>query len=105
MPAVRWSARRLDVLLELLERRELSPTELRILLAVGHAEAGLEELSVRLAKPKRAVRRSAWRLYLEGMLSQRNDGASQEPAFAITTRGLAALKPLITASNVRRERC
>jgi hypothetical protein len=38
------------------------------------------------------------------MLRQRGDGTSHEPAFAITTRGLAALKPLITASNVRLQR-
>jgi DNA-binding MarR family transcriptional regulator len=102
-PAGRRSARRLDVVLELLERRELSPTELRILLAVGHREAHLGELSSHLEKPKTTVRRDAWRLYLNGMLRQHHDSETNEPVFAITTRGVAALKPLITATNVRWE--
>jgi hypothetical protein len=34
------------------------------------------------------------------MLRQQPDPVTNGPAFAITTRGLAALKPLITASNL-----
>jgi DNA-binding MarR family transcriptional regulator len=102
-PAVRRASRRLDVLLELLERRDCSPTELRILLAVGHREAHLGELSARLEKPKTTVRRGAWRLYLDGMLRQHHDSETNEPVFAITTRGVAALKPLITATHLRVE--
>jgi DNA-binding MarR family transcriptional regulator len=100
-PAVRSSARRLDVLLELLERRDMSPTKLRILLAVGQGETGLGELSRRLDQPEATVRRSAWQLSQNGMLRQQPDPATKKPAFSITTRGVAALKPLITASNRR----
>ena len=99
-PAGRWSARRLDVLLELLERRDLGPSELRILLAVGQQEATLGELSRRLEQPEATVRKSAWQLALDGMLRQERDEVTKEPAFAITPRGVATLKPLITASNL-----
>jgi hypothetical protein len=88
--------RQLDLLLELLERREL-----RILLAVAGGELSLGRLAEALDKPTRLVRRAAWRLYLAGMLRQRHDSATQGPAFAITIRGLAALKPLVTAATPR----
>src|SRR5689334_3686874 len=77
---------RLDLLLELLERRELSPEELRVLLAVAGGELSLGRLAKTLDKPTRLVRRAAWRLYLAGMLRQRHDSATQGPAFAITIR-------------------
>src|SRR3954465_8367564 len=98
VPAGRWSARRLDVLLALLERRDLSPTELRVLLAVVHRERSLRDLTELFEKSSARLRRTARRLYLEGMLRQRHDD-SGEPLFAITPRGLAALKPLITAAR------
>jgi hypothetical protein len=98
-PHTRRAARRLDLLLELLERRELSPEELRVLLAVAGGELSLSRLAETLRKPTRLVRRAAWRLYLEGMLRQRHDSATEGPAFAITSRGVAALKPLVTASH------
>jgi hypothetical protein len=97
-PHAQRAARRLDLLLELLERRELSP-ELRVLLAVSDGELSLGRLAEALDKPTRLVRRAAWRLYLAGMLRQRHDSATQGPAFAITIRGVAALKPLVTAAR------
>jgi hypothetical protein len=100
-PYAQRAARRLDVLLELLERRELSPEELRVLLAVAGGEVSLASLAETLQKPTRPVRRAAWRLYLAGMLRQRHDPATEGPAFGITTRGLAALKPLVTAAATR----
>ena len=100
-PNARRAAQRLDLLLELLERRELSPEDLRVLLAVAGGELSLGRLAQVLDKPTRLVRRAAWRLYLAGMLRQRHESGSQGPAFAITTRGLAALKPLVTAAAGR----
>jgi hypothetical protein len=100
-PHARRAARRLDLLLELLERRELSPVELRVLLAVADGELPLGRLAGPLRKPTRLVRRAAWRLYLAGMLRQRHDSATEGPAFGITTRGLAAVKPLMTAAATR----
>ena len=100
-PHAQRAARRLDILLELLERRELSPEELRVLLAVAGGELSLGRLAETLRKPTHLVRRAAWRLYLAGMLRQRHDSATQGPAFGITTRGLAAVKPLVTAAETR----
>jgi len=98
VPAGGWSARRLDVLLALLERRDMSPTELRVLLAVVHRERSLRDLAELFEKSGASFRRTARRLHLEGMLRQRHDD-SGEPLFAITPRGLAAVKPLMTAAR------
>jgi hypothetical protein len=95
-PAARWSARRLDVLLELLERRKLTATELRMLLAFADGERPLRDLGALLDQPPAALRRTASRLRLDGMLRE-----SEGRAFAITPRGLTALKPLLTAAGGR----
>jgi hypothetical protein len=101
-PATRWSARRLDLLLELLERRSMTATDLRVLLAVIDRERSLRELVDLVTRPAASVRKTAGRLCLAGMLRQTHDPHTDGPAYAITPRGLAALKPLLTAAGGRR---
>ena len=100
-PARRWSARRLDVLLELLERRDMTATDLRVLLAFVDRERTLGELTGVVQMPTTPIKRIAGRLCLAGLLRQAHDPETDEPAYAITARGLATLKPLVTAATPR----
>jgi hypothetical protein len=76
----------------------MSPAELGVLLAVVHGEQSLRELVALFEKSYPSLHRTTRRLHLEGMLRQRRDD-SGEPLFAITARGLAAVKPLMTAAR------
>ena len=94
----RTPERALDTLLELLERRRLSATELRILLAVLGSEMPVHELAESFGRPPVEIRRNGARLYARGLLNWRHDGASKGAVFAITPAGLATLRPLVTAA-------
>ena len=88
----------LDALLELLERRRLSATELRILLAVLGSEMPVHELAESFGRPPVEIRRAGARLYARGLLNWRHEAASKEAVFAITPAGLTTLRPRVTAA-------
>jgi len=89
----------LDALLELLERRRLSATELRILLAVLDREVPVSELAETFGWRSLDIRRAAARLYARGLLRWRHDAGSKEAVFGITRAGLATVRPLVTAAG------
>lgn len=95
---VRTPERTLDGLLELLERRRLSATELRILLAVFGREVPVSELAESFGRPAVEIRRTGARLYARGLLRWRHDAASEEAVFGVTPAGLTTLRPLLTAA-------
>jgi hypothetical protein len=88
----------LDGLLELLERRRLSATELRILLAVLDREVPVSELAETFGRRSLDIRSAAARLYARGLLRWRHDARSSEAVFGITRAGLATVRPLLTAA-------
>jgi DNA-binding MarR family transcriptional regulator len=90
-------AARLDVVLTLLERRELSATELRFLLAVFQGHATERQLARILARTGDEVRRLGRRLHLAGLV--RRSQHEEDTTFAITPLGIATLKPLVTAAQ------
>jgi DNA-binding MarR family transcriptional regulator len=92
MPAV-------DRALGLLERRRLSATELRILLAVVDREVSVSELADAFGRRPLEIRRAAARLYARGLLRWRHDAMRREAVFAITPAGLATVRPLLTAAG------
>lgn len=89
----------LDGLLELLERRRLSATELRILLAVLDREVAASELAETFGRRSLDIRRAAARLYARGLLRWRHDTGRREAVFGITRAGLATVRPLLTAAG------
>lgn len=88
---------RLDVLLALLERRELSATELRFLLAVFQGQATEDQLARVLARTAPEVRRLGDRLRLADVVRRSRREQDSDLTFSITPRGLAIVKPLVTA--------
>lgn len=83
--------------LELLERRPMSATELRILLAVLDGEAAASALARRLDRRSPDIERAAERLYARGLLRWRHDRRRNEPILALTATGLATIRPLLTS--------
>jgi DNA-binding MarR family transcriptional regulator len=93
-----------DVALDLLEQRRLTPTELRILLAVRHGERTESELAQRLGRRVMEVRPAAGALYARGLLQWRHLRGGSDSAFALTPAAKLALRPLLTALTVGPDR-
>jgi hypothetical protein len=91
----------LDQVLELLERRGLSASELRVLLAVRHNEVTVSDLSRTLGRPPVEIRRIGARLYALGFLRWRHDGRTMETVLGATRAGLTAVRPLTAAAGPR----
>jgi len=89
----------LDLVLELLERRELSAAELRILLAVFDREATVSELAESLRRDAGEIRRIGARLYARGFLRRRHESSRMETVVGITRAGLATVRPLLSAAG------
>ncbi len=89
----------LDLLLELLEGRRLSPTELRILVAALESEVAVSSLEKTLGRAPAEIRRTAARLYARGLIGWRDCRDSNDAVFAITRAGVATLRPLLTAAG------
>lgn len=86
----------LDQMLQLLERRRLSPTELRILLAVHDREITASELAETFGQRSLEIRRAAARLYARGLLQWRHDRGHEDATFAITQAGVMTVRPFLT---------
>jgi hypothetical protein len=96
-PPERAAARALDRVLELLERRWLSASDLRIMLAVKDGDAAISDLAKSLGWRSDEVRRGAARLYGHGLLRWAHNAGREEAIVGSTRSGLATLQPLLTA--------
>jgi DNA-binding MarR family transcriptional regulator len=86
----------LDDLLARLAGRELSPTEVRVLLWLSEREATPSELTDALRLPPGAITRVGRRLAMQGLIRRRFErGRQSHFAFSITSSGLLALRPLM----------
>ncbi len=88
--------RLLDCLLAMLERRELRPTEARLLLWLADREATPSELSEALDQTPDAIERATRRLDMRGLIRRRFErGRRSRFIFSITSAGLLWLRPLV----------
>jgi DNA-binding MarR family transcriptional regulator len=86
----------LDELLATIERRELSPTEIRVLLCLTDGDATAAELTDALRQRPAVVTRVAYRLAMRGLIRRRfQSGERSGFVFAITPAGLRSLHPLL----------
>lgn len=86
-------------MLELLERRRLSPIELRILLALRDGDVAASGLAESFDRRPEEIRGAAARLYARELLDWRDDRGREEPIFAITQAGTIALRPILIAGS------
>jgi DNA-binding MarR family transcriptional regulator len=88
--------RALDDLLATLERGELSPTEVRVLLSLAEREATVAELTDALQQRPGALTSVVYRLAMRGLIRRRfESGQWSGFVFAITSAGMLALRPLL----------
>jgi DNA-binding MarR family transcriptional regulator len=85
--------------LQLVERRRLGATELRVLLALVEHDRAVSELARLLAVRSRDVRQLGERLYARGLLRW-SELHGQEPTLGITRAGLNVARPLLTAAEL-----
>jgi DNA-binding MarR family transcriptional regulator len=89
--------RRLHQMLDVLERRALSPTEARILLTLRERDAAIAELSHELGLTTSETWRASARLARRGLLSWAHRGERKRATVAITPAGLGAAGALVDA--------
>jgi hypothetical protein len=87
----------LDRILELLERRGLSVTELRVLLALHEREATIADLAEQLGQRSGATWRASRALSARGLARWHQVGRRKKSAVAITAAGLVTIRPFLTA--------
>jgi DNA-binding MarR family transcriptional regulator len=90
----------LDRILELFERRELSATELRVLLALRDREASLPEVAAALHLRPDEITRAGRSLSMRGLIRWHHVGRRTETRLAITSSGLTTVRALLTAAGV-----
>jgi DNA-binding MarR family transcriptional regulator len=86
----------LDRVLELFERRGLSATELRVLLALLDRGARLSDLAEALDQRRNEITRAARSLSMRGLTRWQHVG-SKETRLEITSSGLTTVRALLTA--------
>jgi DNA-binding MarR family transcriptional regulator len=84
----------LDRVLELVERRHLSATELRVLFALIDGEASLFELAEALVRRPIEIRRAGRSLAGRGLVRWRHVGVRKATRLTITPAGLATVEAL-----------
>lgn len=89
----------LDRLLELLDGRELSLCEFRVLLGLVERDASVPELARVLGRDASVIQTRGQRLVDRGLLRKRQTRTHDEPLLGLTARGLMELRPLITAAG------
>jgi DNA-binding MarR family transcriptional regulator len=87
----------LDRVFELFERRKLSATELRVLLALIDRGAGVSDLAEALDQSPDAITRAARRLSARGLIRWHHTGSLKQTRFDITSFGLKTVRALLTA--------
>jgi DNA-binding MarR family transcriptional regulator len=88
-----------DRVLEVFDRRGLSPCELRVLFTLLDREASLAEIAEALGKPASEVTRAGRRLATRGLVRWYHVGAREETRLVITARGLATMRALLAAAE------
>ena len=89
----------LDRILELFERRKLSATELRVLLALIDRGAGVSDLADALDQSPDEITRAARNLYMRGLIRWQHVDSRRERRFDITSAGLTTVSALVTAAG------
>jgi DNA-binding MarR family transcriptional regulator len=97
-PAAADAQATLDRVLELFERRRLSATEMRVLLALADRGAGVSELAHALDQSPAEVTRVGRRLSARGLIRWNHVGRRKETRFEITSSGLTTLRALMAAA-------
>jgi DNA-binding MarR family transcriptional regulator len=87
----------LDRILELFERRKLSATELRVLLALIDRGAGVSDLAEALDQSPAEITRAGRSLSMRGLIRWHHVGLRKETRFDITCSGLTTVRALLTA--------
>jgi DNA-binding MarR family transcriptional regulator len=88
----------LDRVLELVERRKLSATELRVLLALLDRGACLSDLAEALDARPDQITRAGRRLSMRGLIRWHHVGRRQQTRLEITSSGLTTVRALLTAA-------
>ncbi len=86
-------------MLEVFERRGLSPSELRVLLRLLDREASLSELAEALGKRPSEITRAGTRLATRGLIRWYHVGARDETRLMLTADGVAAMRALLAAAE------
>jgi DNA-binding MarR family transcriptional regulator len=89
----------LDRILELFERRKLSATELRVLLALIDRGAGVSDLAEALDQSPDEITRAGRSLSMRGLIRWQHVGSRKETRFDITSSGLTTVRSLVTAAG------
>ena len=89
----------LDRVLELVERRKLSATELRVLLALLDRGACLSDLAEALDARPDQITRAGRRLSMRGLIRWHHVGRRQQTRLEITSSGLTTVRALLTAAG------
>lgn len=89
----------LDRVLELVERRKLSPTELRVLLALLDRGACLPDLGEALAQRPDEITRAGRSLSMRGLIRVHHVGRRKQTRLEITTSGLTTVRAFLTAAG------
>jgi len=87
----------LDRVLELVERRGLSVTELRVLLALLGRGARLSDLAEALDQRPNEITRAGRSLSMRGLTRWHHVGRRKETRLEITSSGLTTVRALLTA--------
>ena len=90
----------LDRVLELVVRRKLSATELRVLLALLDRGACLPDLAEALDQRPDEVTRAGRSLSMRGLIRWHHVGKRKQTRLEITSSGLTTVRALLTAAGV-----
>jgi len=85
----------IDRVLDVFERRRLSPGELRVLLSLLDREASLSEIAEALGKPPSEISRVGSRLAMRGLVRWYHFGPRMETRLVLTTDGQATMRALL----------
>jgi DNA-binding MarR family transcriptional regulator len=89
----------LDRVLELVERRKLSATELRVLLALLDRGASLPDLAEALDQSADEITRAGRSLSMRGLIRWHHVGRRKQSRLEITSSGLTTVRALLTAAD------
>jgi DNA-binding MarR family transcriptional regulator len=87
----------LDRVLELVGRRRLSATELRVLLRLVDRESAVPELAEALGDQPGEISRAGRRLAMRGLVRWHHVGGQKQTRLGITRAGLAAVRAILAA--------
>jgi len=89
----------MDRVLAVLERRGLSPTEVRVLVNLLDREGSLVDVADSLGHPPSVITRAAGELDSRGLVRWFHAAHTKESRLAITADGLATMRALLAAAD------